>query len=229
MKNEEFKEDLPYERFKQIGANNLTNAELLAIIIRTGTKEESALEISKKILQLGNQYGQSSGILTLLHLEVSDLMKVSGIGEVKAIKIKCVSEFAKRISRSNFKLGIRFTAPKVIADYYMEMVRHLSFEQIILIMTDSKNQLIADKIISKGTVNMSIITPRELFVEAVKSGAVNIILLHNHPSGDVTPSKQDIDLTKKVMQASQIMNIPLVDHIIIGNNKYSSLKELGLL
>ena len=218
---------LPYEKFEKYGADTLTNAELLAIIIRTGTKNSSSVELGEKILQLGTDRGQSSGILSLLHLTIEELMQIKGIGKVKAIRLKCVSEFSKRIAMETFKSGIRFDSPKTIADYYMEQLRHLEVEQVRLVMTDGKNQFLKDCVLSTGTVNMSLLSPREIFLTALKSQAVHILLVHNHPSGDSTPSQDDIIITKRIHELSKIMNIPLVDHIIIGDNNYISLKELG--
>ena len=220
------KELLPYEKFEKYGAAALTDAELLAIIIRTGTKESTSVELGKQILSLGSNSGQAKGLLSLQHLSLHQLMSVKGIGIVKAIRLKCVTEFSKRIAMETFKTGIRFDMPATIANYYMEQVRHLEVEQVILVMTDSKNQFLKDCILSSGTVNMSLISPREIFMTALKMQAVNILLVHNHPSGDPTPSKDDIEITTRIHEASQIMNIPLVDHIIIGDNTYMSLKEL---
>ena len=217
---------LPYEKFETFGAQSLTDAELLAIIIRTGTREFTSVELGKKILSLGAGTGQANGILSLQHLSLEELMKVKGIGKVKAIRIKCVTEFSRRIAMKTFKKGIRFDKPSTIADYYREQLRHLEVEQVVLVMTDGKNQFLKDYILSSGTVNMSLISPREIFLTALKMQAVHILLVHNHPSGDPTPSRDDIEITKRIHEASQIMNIPLVDHIIIGDNTYMSLKEL---
>ena len=217
---------LPYEKFEIFGAQSLTDSELLAIIIRTGTKDANSIELGKKILNLSNGRGQTNGLLSLQHLTLEELMKIKGIGKVKAIRIKCVTEFSRRIAMETFKKGIRFDKPATIADYYKEQVRHLEVEQVILVMTDGKNQFLKDCVLSIGTVNMSLISPREIFMTALKAHAVHILLVHNHPSGDPTPSRDDIEITKRIHEASQIMNIPLVDHIIIGDTTYMSLKEL---
>lgn len=226
QKIQEWEEILPYEKFEKFGASSLTDEELLAIIIRTGTREANSVELGKEILKLGNSTGQANGILSLQHLSLEDLMKIKGIGKVKAIRIKCVTEFSKRIAMETYKKGIRFNKPSTIADYYKEQLRHLEVEQVILVMTDSKNQFLKDCILSTGTVNMSLISPREVFMTALKSQAVHILLVHNHPSGDPTPSKDDIEITKRIHETAEILNIPLVDHIIIGDNSYMSLKEL---
>ena len=229
MKITETMQDLPYEKFEQYGASSLSDEELLAIIIRTGTKEITAIELGRQIIALGNQTGQSKGILSLLHLSVEEMMSIKGIGKVKAIRLKCVAEFSNRIKKQSFGSKIRFTCPSVIADYYMEQLRHLEEEHILLVMTDNKNQLLTDKIVSIGTVNMSVISPREIFLTAIKNRAVHIILIHNHPSGDPMPSNEDCEITKRIYDSGQLLNIPLVDHIIIGDNSYISFKELGYL
>ncbi len=222
-------EVLPYEKFELLGPSSLSDAELLAIIIRTGTKEKSPVELGHQILGLGSENGQWAGILSLEHLTLEELMAVKGIGKVKAIRLKCVTEFSKRIVRQGFGNGVCFQTPAIIAEYYMEQLRHLEEEQILLVMTNNKNQLLKDCIISKGTVNMSVISPREVFLTAFKMRAVHIILVHNHPSGDPIPSREDFELTQRIHEAGQLLNIPLVDHIIIGDNSYISFKELGYL
>ena len=146
---------LPYEKFEIFGAQSLTDSELLAIIIRTGTKDANSIELGKKILNLSNGRGQTNGLLSLQHLTLEELMKIKGIGKVKAIRIKCVTEFSRRIAMETFKKGIRFDKPATIADYYKEQVRHLEVEQVILVMTDGKNQFLKDCVLSIGTVNVS--------------------------------------------------------------------------
>lgn len=220
---------LPYEKFEKYGAETLSDAELLAIIIRTGTAEQDSVALGEEILKLGTGKGQSKGLLALQHVTLPELMSIKGIGKVKAIRLKCVTEFSRRIARAHFQEGIRFESPKMVADYYMEQLRHLEVEQVLLVMTDSKNRLLRDMVLSKGTVNMSLVSPREVFLQALKMQAVHILLLHNHPSGDPSPSRQDIEITKEIKAASDILNIPLVDHIIIGDNRYVSLKESGYL
>ena len=220
---------LPYEKFEHLGPAGLSDEELLAIIIRTGTKKRSALMLAHDIMELAVKRGQGNGLLFLEHLSLEEIMTVKGIGRVKAIRLKCVAEFSKRIARQSYGKRVRFLNPGMISDYYMEQVRHLEEEHLLLVMTDNKNQLLKDIIISKGTVNMSVASPREIFLTAVKMRAVHIILLHNHPSGDPSPSQEDYDITKRIRDAGQLLNIPLVDHIIIGDNKYISFKELGYL
>ncbi len=228
-KNTGWEEQLPYEKFEAYGPEYLTDAELIAILLRTGTKDCSSIELAKQILALGSQTGQENGLLTLQHLSIPQLMELKGVGKVKAIRLKCVTELSKRMAKETYRHGIRFEKPSTVAQYYMEQVRHLEVEQVILVMTDNKNQFLNDMVISSGTVNMSILSPREVFLQAIRMQAVHILLVHNHPSGDPAPSSQDIEITRCIQKASEILNIPLVDHIIIGDNTYASLKELGYL
>ncbi|MFI3212126.1 MAG: DNA repair protein RadC [Eubacteriales bacterium] len=220
-------ERLPYEKFLSDGPQSLTNAELLAIIIRTGTKENTPVMLGEKILELSN--GKQKGLLGLHHVSIQDLMSIQGIGEVKAVKIKCVTEFSRRIAKDTFLPTVKFDKPNTVAEYYMEEMRHHETEQVLLVMTDNKNQLIKELVISQGTVNQSMLSSREIFIHALRYRAVYILLIHNHPSGDPTPSKADIQITKQINEAATLLNIPLMDHIIIGDHQYRSMRELGLL
>ena len=219
------KEERPYEKCLQQGASSLSDAELLAVILRTGAKGESALELSRKVLAL---QGEGTGLLGIYHMSISDLTKVRGIGLVKAVQLKCIAELSKRISRSQFSDGISFRNPRTVAEYNMEELRHLEQEVMLLVMLNSKGIRIADKIISKGTVNGALISPREIFIEAMRSQAVSILLLHNHPSGNPDPSPEDISMTLQVKEAGRILGIELVDHIIIGDRQAVSMREQGL-
>lgn len=219
--------EFPYERFENYGPQALTDAELVAIIIRTGTVGEDALTLARKVLSLDADSGQ--GILALNSVPLEELMKIKGIGKVKAIRLKCVAEICARMQMRHPKNAVLFADPASVADYYMERLRHLKSEHVYLILTDTKNRFLKEILISKGTINMSLMPVREIFVEALRYQAVHILLLHNHPSGDATPSRQDIEITGQIAQASRLLNIPLLDHIIIGDNTFTSLKEKGYL
>ncbi len=216
----------PYEKCERYGATVLSDAELLAVIIRTGTKHQRAIELAVNILNYSTAY---PGLKGLNYLTIKELMKIKGIGRVKAIELVCLTELTRRMAKDNLKDRICLTTPQNVAAYYMQDMRHLTREQVILLMLNSKNKLMKDMVISEGTVNTSIMPTREIFVHAVKEGAVNIILLHNHPSGDPTPSAEDIRVTRKLTEAGNLIGISLMDHIIIGDNKYISLKEQGLM
>lgn len=221
------KQELPYERFERMGAQALTDAELVAVILRTGTVGEDALALAHRVLSLRS--GSKVGITALASIPLEDLMNIKGIGKVKAIRLKCVAEMCLRMQMQRQEANVTFTEPEQVAAYYMERMRRLETEHIYLILTDTKNRMIKEILLSKGTVNASVLSPREIFIEALRYHAVHILLLHNHPSGDSAPSRQDIEITNRIMEASRLMNVPLLDHIIIGDNTFTSLKEEGYL
>ena len=226
MINEIYKSERPYEKCLEHGAVSLSDTELLAVLLRTGVKGLDVLELAKHLL--GPNCGEE-GILNIHNLTLEELKSIKGIGTVKAVQILCLSEFAKRLAKASAKGGLIFTLPSSIAEYYMEEMRHQKQENIKLLMLNSKSKLLGESDISKGTVNASLISPRELFIEALNKQAVSIILLHNHPSGDPTPSKTDFLLTKRVKEAGELIGIELLDHIIIGDNCYISFAEEELL
>lgn len=215
----------PYEKCLKQGAEALSDAELLAVLLRTGTKGENVLALAKRLLY---QDG-GAGLLGIHQFSFQSLMKLKGIGKVKAVQILCLSELAKRLSKASVEPRLRFSSSKSVAEYYMEDLRHRNQEVMKLLLLNSKAELIDETNISKGTVNASLVTPRELFVEALKKEAVSMILLHNHPSGDPTPSRDDILTTKRISECGLLIGIELLDHIIIGNNCYVSFQEENLL
>lgn len=215
----------PYEKCELLGPEYLADAELLAVIIRTGCVGKQSVELAGDILKLGG----GNGIIGICRLDIKELLQLKGIGRVKAIQIKCIGELAKRISKSTIGKKLVFNNPRIIAEYFMEECRHKSKEELKVIMLNSKSSYICDVNVSVGTVNASYASSREVFLEALKYKAVNIVLLHNHPSGDCIPSRQDIETTKKIKEAGEIIGIKLIDHIIIGDNNYISLAEEGLI
>ena len=217
--------DRPYEKCEREGVGALTDAELLAILIRTGNRQESALSLATRILA----QAQPPGILGLLHLTLPELMEQKGIGRVKGIELLCVGELSQRIWRTlTLSEAPAFTAPEAIAAFYMEEMRHLEQENLKLLLLNTKNILLRDITVSRGTVNASCATPREIYIEALRFRACGIILLHNHPSGDPAPSREDCLFTERVREAGRLMGVPLLDHIIIGDNSYVSLRERGI-
>lgn len=217
----------PYERCLSLGPEVLSDGELLAVIIRTGSRGESSLELADKILALNYP---EEGILGLLHHSQQELMVVKGIGSVKAAQLVCIGELSRRIWKRNaVQKIIAFHEPEAIARYCMQDMRHMEQEQMRLLLLNTKNRLLREIYLSKGTVNASLAAPREIFIEALRYHAVYLIMVHNHPSGDPTPSRDDIRLTKRIMEAGKLIGIQLIDHIVIGDNSYISLKERGLL
>ncbi len=224
---EAYKDMLPYERFINAGPESLTDAELLAIIIRTGSNMLSPIDIAQNIFNLSQ--GKERGLNSLFSLSLDELRSVHGIGEVKAVKLKCIAELAKRMSIQRSVEGTFFESPYQIANLYMEKMRHEEREKAILLCLNNKNKLIHESVISIGTVNSASLSPRDVFINALKAGAVFVVLLHNHPSGDPTPSRSDVELTNKIRESGYMLDIVLKDHIIIGNQSYYSFNEKGLL
>lgn len=219
-------EERPYEKCLAHGAKALTDAELLAIIIRTGTRGENSIELAGRVLESSCMV---QGILGLQHLTVPELMKVKGIGKVKAVQLACLVELSKRMARTRIAKRMSFSSPEEIAEYFMEEMRHKEQEELYVLMMDGKNRLLHDTSLFKGTVNASLVSPREIFIEAMKHQAVTIALLHNHPSGDPSPSREDILITRRIRDTGELVGIPLLDHVIIGDTNYISMKERGIL
>ena len=211
----------PYEKLEQYGAKALTNAELIAIIIKTGTKEETAVGLAQQILKLNNT--KEENLKFLMDLTVEEFMKIKGIGKVKAIQLKAVCELATRINTiSNYKEK-QIKRPQDIAEILIEEMRFEKQEILKIAMLNNKNKLLKIKDIAKGGGNFVTATMKSILNEAVKIEAAKIILIHNHPAGDPTPSNQDIEFTKNVEQASKLLGIQLLDHIVIGNGNYVSI------
>ena len=214
----------PFEKYRKQGLTGLSDAELLALIIRTGTRKLNCMELCSKVIEfcggtLAGLYGKTD----------RELQKIQGIGPVKAVEIVCICELATRIARARRSYDEPLDNACKISNRYMEEMRHFREEHVILLLLDIKCRLIKEITISIGTINQSFLRPREVFIQALKYEAVNLVLLHNHPSGDPTPSKADIWITDKILEVSELIGIPLVDHIIIGDCSYISFREKGLV
>ncbi len=209
-------DDRPYERCQREGPERLSDVELLSIIIRTGSPKANSLDLASKILALNYP---KDGILGLLHLSLPELTSIKGIGNVKGIQLLCVGELSRRIwKRKALGRPLIFRDPGSVAEYYQEDMRHQGQEQFHVMLFNTKQMLIQEIQISKGTVN-----------EALRYQAVSLILVHNHPSGDPEPSREDVMLTQRVKEAGVLMDIRLQDHVIIGEHTYVSMKERGLI
>ncbi|MBL4934013.1 RadC family protein [Clostridium paridis] len=214
----------PEEKLFLYGAETLSNVELLALILRCGTKNESVMDLSSNVLKRVN------GLNGIISAGIDDFLKINGIKKAKASRLMALCELSKRInSHKGIKDEIRIKEPKIVADLFMNEMSKLSQEVLKLVMLNTKNNIISIKEVFKGTLNSSIVHPREVFSEALKNNAASIIICHNHPSGDPTPSKEDINITLRLKECSKIMGIDLLDHIIIGNNTYVSLKEKSII
>lgn len=227
LRDDSIVESLPYEKFMKYGPNALNDSELLAIIIRTGTRNKTPMDIAKEIIHFGNN--QEKGLNVLNHISVKELREIEGIGEVKAVKIKCIAELSRRMSLDKGHANLDFSKPKTIADYYMQRLRHEERENVYLLSLNSKMMLLDEMILSVGTVDASLVSPREVFIHALRQKAVYVIIMHNHPAGNPAPSKADLQITKMIQKAGEVLNVELLDHIIIGDNCYTSFKEKNLL
>ena len=217
------KNERPREKILRYGAEYLSNSELLALILRTGTKEDSVLNLCDRLLS------HCGGINGISSPSINDLKQVKGIGEVKATQVLALAELATRFN--SFKSGEEYvvSSPKDVSNYMMRQMKGLKKEYFKLIMLNTKNIIISVKDISIGNLNSSIVHPREVFIEAIKLSSASVILCHNHPSGDPTPSKEDILITKRLRECGVLLGIEVLDHVIIGNEAYISLKEKGII
>ncbi|KGP73884.1 RadC family protein [Pontibacillus yanchengensis] len=217
------REDRPRERMIQLGAKHLSNQELLAILLGSGMKNESVISLSQRVLI------HFEGLMLLRDATIEELTAIRGIGTAKAVVILAALELAKRLH--NHKPNERYIikSPEDGADFVMEEMRDLHQEHFVCIFLNTKNQVIHRQTIFIGSLNASIVHPREVFKEAVKRSAASIICAHNHPSGDPTPSQEDIHVTRRLTECGKMLGIEVLDHIVIGDRKFVSLKEKGYL
>lgn len=216
-------EERPREKMLINGAKKLSNSELLAIILRTGDKKMNAIDLANKIINK-----DAHGIRNLEYLTIEELCKIEGVGISKATQIKAALELGVRIS-SYRPLKHKINSPKDVYEYYVDSVRFLEKEVFKTILLNTKNEVISDVEVSIGTLNSSLVHPREVFREAIKKGTNKIILVHNHPSGCVDPSTEDKNITIRLVKCGDILGIEVLDHIIIGDGKYFSFKENMLI
>ena len=209
----------PRERLLKYGKESLSNEELLSIILKTGTKNYSVKELSNHILK------NFKNIKEMKYITINKLTEINGIGEGKAIELLAALELGKRVYYIEQKEKVLLNSSKKIYEYFKNIFIEEYQECFYALYLDTKSKLISYKLLFKGTINSSCVHPREVFKNAFLESAYSIIVIHNHPSGDPTPSKEDIKVTETLMQIGKIMAIPVVDHIIIGNNQYYSFYE----
>lgn len=217
--------DRPYEKLETYGAKALSDSELLAIILKNGTKDKTVLEISQELMSKDKE---NQGMVFLSQFSIEELIKIDGIGRVKAIQLKAVCELAERAFYRKPVLKEKIKTPEQLSLIFMGELRYKKQEFLKTAILDSQNRIIKIITNSIGGLNSNSIEIREILSEPIKASAAKIALIHNHPSGDVTPSKSDIIFTMKVNEACKIFGIELIDHIIIGNGEFSSLKRLEL-
>ncbi len=216
-------DERPRERFIQHGAQSLSNHELIAILLRNGTRDESVLQLANRLLT------HFEGLRQLKSATLEEITEIKGIGSAKAIQILAAVEIGRRIANLNYNDRYVIRSPEDGAKYVMNDMRFLSQEHFVCLYLNTKNQVIHKQTVFIGSLNASIVHPREVFREALKRSAASVIALHNHPSGDPAPSREDIEVTKRLVECGKILGIDLLDHLIIGENKFVSLKEKGYI
>jgi DNA repair protein RadC len=216
-------DERPRERMQQFGAQALSNAELLAILLRTGTFAESAVRLAQKILI------EAGSLRNLVDMSKDQLMMIKGIGPAKALQIQASIELGRRLARTSMADTITIRSPQDVSTYLMEDLRYLQKEHFVCLFLNTKNHVIGQETLSMGSLNASIVHPREVFRAAIKRSSASIICVHNHPSGDPTPSPEDIQMTARLVEAGQIIGIEVLDHIILGDQNFVSLKEKGFM
>ena len=216
-------EERPRERMQHHGPGALSHAELLAILLRTGTKDESSVHLAQRILN------ESGGLRRLAESEWEELTRIRGIGPAKALQLQAAIELGRRVARSRLPDTVKITCPQDAANLLMEELRHLKEEHFVCLFLDTKNQVIGRQTLSIGSLNASIVHPREVYRAAIRRSSASILCAHNHPSGDPTPSPEDIALTRRLSEAGELLGVELLDHLVIGDNRYTSLKETGCL
>ncbi|GAX90479.1 RadC family protein [Effusibacillus lacus] len=215
-------EDRPRERMLRDGSQSLSNADLLAILLRTGSNGQSVMSLAEQLL------ARFGGLRSLMEADIREMTDIPGMGPAKALQVQAAIELGKRIARLTRKPLTVIRSPQDVADLFMDRLRFEKKEHFIVVHLDTKNQVLTEETVSVGSLDSSIVHPREIFKTALKKSSASIICVHNHPSGDPTPSREDILVTKRLAEVGQIMGIELLDHVVIGEQRFISLKEQGL-
>lgn len=226
-------EEMPYEKFEKYGLEALTDSDLLAILLRTGTMEMNVQQLAQHLLTYRvkgeTNTKQKSSLISLYEFSYEQLQGIKGIGKIKALQIMSLLELSKRIAKERHQPNTKISSPRILAQYFMEVLRHEQKECFIVTFLDAKCRMMGYQMISTGSLTASVVHPREVYKIAIQKSAHSIIVLHNHPSGDPSPSKEDIQITERLKKVGEVIGIPLLDHIIIGDGIYKSLKEESYL
>ncbi len=220
-------EEKPREKCRRYGVKSLTDQELLAILLRTGTRDKSVLELSDEILHINPLY---DGLVGLAHVSEAEYRQIPGVGSIRAMELCAIGEISARIWKRRRRVSeINFRDPDSVAGYLKEDMRHLEYETVHILYLDNHKRLIRDFTVSRGTCSQTALSPREIFAEGIRICAVCMIMAHNHPSGDPEPSDEDVHFTRDLELAGRMVGIHLIDHIIIGDNRYYSFRKQGLI
>ena len=212
--------DRPREKMAANGAAVLTDAELIAILLRTGTAEKSAIDIASEMTADGGLYKRLAGITRL-----NELTNIKGLGQAKAATVLAALEIGRRIASAKPIEKIHLSCPQDVADFLMPRLRYAAKEQFVVILLNNKNKVIGTEVVSEGSLSGSIVHPREVFAPAILHHAAAIMVAHNHPSGDPKPSIEDEEVTRQLLRSGKVLGIPMIDHVIIGDGNYYSFLE----
>lgn len=222
--NKRNEDERPREKLLEFGSETLTDAELLGILINNGTRNKSAIDLAKELL---SNYGNN--LFELTKCELESFKKLDGIGDAKAAILSATFELAKRIKIEDLNIKDKITSPDKIGNYFIHKLASETVEKFYAIYLSTANKIIKEKLITSGILNASLIHPREVFKTAINVSANSIILIHNHPSGNNAPSKEDINITNQLIEAGKIMDIQILDHLIIAGNSFFSFRTQGLI
>lgn len=214
----------PRERIINKGINTLSNSELLAVVLQSGFKDESAIVLGQKVIQILDH-----GLQDLSFTTYEELIAIKGIGPAKACQILSAIELGKRVSLEKRPMLGKINSPSTVVEFFQNQLRHLNKEEFIVVFLNTKNIISSYEVISIGSLNASVVHPREVFNRAIKKSAAAILLVHNHPSGNPTPSKEDEAITKRLSEVGQIIGIRVLDHLIISDDQYFSFKEMEMM
>ena len=218
-------DERPRERLLAEGAASLSNTELLAVLLRTGVKDDSVLRVAEKVLALYKE----RGLAAITQMSAKELSSIKGVGMAKAATILAAVELGRRLALKAAEERMIVHGPADAASYVMPRFRFERREHFAVLLLNAKNHILALKTISVGTLTSSVVHPREVFQAAIEQSAASVILVHNHPSGDPAPSGEDLAVTRRMVEAGEIMDIPVLDHVIVGYDKFISLKEEGMI
>ena len=212
--------DRPREKMAANGAAVLTDAELIAILLRTGTAEKSAIDIASEMTADGGLYKRLAGIT-----RINELTNIKGLGQAKAATVLAALEIGRRIASAKPIEKIHLSCPQDVADFLMPRLRYAAKEQFVVILLNNKNKVIGTEVVSEGSLSSSIVHPREVYAPAMLHHAAAIMVAHNHPSGDPKPSTEDTEVTRMLARSGKVLGIPMIDHVIIGDGNYYSFLE----
>ncbi len=214
----------PYEKIEKYGVSCLSDAELVAVLIKNGTRNKNSVELAREILNL---HPVHKGLIGLHYLSDQELKHIDGIGRVKAAQLLCAAEISNRMTKQRIPEREPFNSPETVAGFFMEEMRTKATETTVVAFLDNRCRLIRYEVLFVGSISSCVANPREILKKALQYDASCFILIHNHPSGDCTPSQADLSLTERVKEAGELIGIQLLDHIVLGDCQYVSLRERG--